>query len=182
MDNILNNLLDNDTLDKLNSIVKSNQRMLDNKIISVLKENGFTEEYFGMYAYRDVIKALLNYLIDNRNVTFEEIIKMLLDFNSDFYLKIAPTSYDDENKIFIVADGNNFNPRAYVSLATAFIIEAVFAARDLNQDYNFKRDYEKHYLSLTLMITKFIVDKLVFEEKNIKVEGGVKTLVKKPGE
>lgn len=182
MENILSNLLDNETLDKLSSIIKNNQRMLNENILLVLKENGFTEEYFGMYAYRDVIRALLNYLVDNRNVTFEELVGMLLDFNSDFYLKIAPTSLDEENKIFIVADGNNFNPRAYVSLANAFIIEAVFAARDLTQDYNFRLDYKRHYLNLTLMITKFIANDLVSKEENINFDGRAKTLIKKPGE
>ena len=155
MSDILSNLLNKETLEKLFPIVmdRNNHRILDDEIISVLEENGFNEKYFGMYAYKDVIKALLVYLVTNKEIDKKELIRMLIDFNSEFYMQIAPSF----KEINLVANGSNLDSRAYNSFANAFIIEAIFAAKSLKYDSNYKR----YYLNLTLMITEFISRDLV---------------------
>lgn len=182
MNDMLSNLLNREILEKLYPIVtdKKNQKMLDDKIEAVLKENGFNEKYFGMYAYRDVIKALLVHLVTNKEMTADKIIEMLLDFNSEFYIKIAPSF----KTISVVADGTNLDPKAYTSFANAFIIEAIFAAKSLK----FRKNYKKLYLNLTLMITEFIVKDLgskYFPEEVISEDSSIeqpKKLVRKKPE
>ena len=189
MSDMLSNLLNKETLDKLFSIIMNDneetQRMIDEKITAVLKENKFCERYYVTFIYRGIIKDFLKYLVtcrtqSNKEIDKKGIVKMLLRINSSWYGKsVVPYL----REMPFINDKNELIPNGHL----------VFSSNSRTNNNSVEiltniPSYKNYYLNFTLMISGFILKNLLdeyFPEEVISEESSIeqpKKLVRKKTE